>query len=203
MNTIFSNEQLEGVVDFHGHNCPGLAIGIRVSELCLRELGHNDDSSLVAICETDMCGVDAIQYLTGCSAGKGNLIFRDYGKMAFTFFRRSDRKGFRVMLNQDFMKEERKEMSRLMGLTFEGNANIDEETACTDIREKCEKGYLEASLEDLFIVSEPEISLPRPAKILQSMTCDDCGEIHMESRSRRFAGKTLCIPCFEKVEQKI
>lgn len=203
MSTIFSNEDLDGVVEFHGHSCPGLAIGIRASELCLRELGHNNQSSIVAICETDMCGVDAIQYLTGCSAGKGNLIFRDHGKMAFTFFRRSDGKGLRALLNQDFMAEERKEMSRLMGLSFEGKANEEEKAACEGIRTECEKAYMEADLEELFIVSAPEIPMPRPAKILQSMVCEDCGETHMESRSRRFAGKTLCIPCFEKVEQKI
>ncbi|WP_432738515.1 FmdE family protein [Maridesulfovibrio sp. FT414] len=203
MTTIFSNEQLEDVVKFHGHSCPGLAIGIRASELCLRKLGHNADSPLVAVCETDMCGVDAIQFLTGCSAGKGNLIFRDHGKMAFTFFRRRDEKGFRALLRPGFMAEERKEMSRLMALISENKASEEEKETCSVMRSKCESGYLEADLSELFIIGEPQTSIPRPAKILQSMTCEHCGEIHMESRSRRFAGETLCIPCFTKVEQKI
>ncbi len=41
-----------------------------------------------------MCGVDAIQVLTGCTYGKGNLIHRDLGKMAFSFYRRTDGKCF-------------------------------------------------------------------------------------------------------------
>lgn len=203
MSATFSNEQLEDVVRFHGHNCPGLAIGIRASELCLKELGHNNDSPLVAVCETDMCGVDAIQFFTGCSIGKGNLILKDYGKMAFTFFRRTDEKGIRALLKPGFMAEERKEMSRLMALTAEHKATAEESGKCAEMRSRCEKGYLEADLDDIFFIGEPQISLPRPARILQSMTCDHCGEIHMESRSRRFAGETLCIPCFNKVEQKI
>ena len=35
--------------------------------------------------------------LTGCTFGKGNLIFRDYGKNAFTFIRRDDGKAIRVL----------------------------------------------------------------------------------------------------------
>ncbi|WP_320171531.1 FmdE family protein [Maridesulfovibrio sp.] len=203
MNDFFTDTQIEEVVRFHGHRCPGLAIGIRAAELCLKELGHHNDSALVAICETDMCGVDAIQFFTGCSAGKGNLIFRDHGKMAFTFFRRADEKGFRALLNPEFMGEERTEMSRLMALGAEGRATPEQKAACEEMRSKCEHGYLDAELSEIFSISDPLISIPRPAKILQSLVCENCGEVHMESRSRRFAGQTLCIPCFEKVEQKI
>ena len=66
--------------DFHGHWCPGLAIGIRAAEWALKELGKAPDEEIVAVVETDMCGVDAIQSLTGCTFGKGNLIHKDYGK---------------------------------------------------------------------------------------------------------------------------
>ncbi len=52
----------------------------------------------MAVVETDMCGVDAIQFLTGCTFGKGNLIHRDWGKNAFSFFRRSDGRAVRISL---------------------------------------------------------------------------------------------------------
>jgi formylmethanofuran dehydrogenase subunit E len=46
---------VESVQRFHGHSCPGLAIGIRVSEIALREIGpHARDEEVVAIVETDM-----------------------------------------------------------------------------------------------------------------------------------------------------
>ena len=76
--------------DFHGHWCPGLAIGIRAAEWALKKLGKTPDEEIVAVVETDMCAVDAIQSLTGCTFGKGNLIHRDYGKSAFTFYPRQD-----------------------------------------------------------------------------------------------------------------
>jgi formylmethanofuran dehydrogenase subunit E len=63
-----------------------LASGIRAAEWALTELcARSHDEELVAVVETDMCGVDAIQYLTGCTFGKGNLIHKDYGKNAFTY----------------------------------------------------------------------------------------------------------------------
>ncbi|WP_319763134.1 FmdE family protein [Maridesulfovibrio sp.] len=200
MTAYFSQEQLERTIEFHGHQCPGLAIGVRAAELCLSELGHNSESPIVAICETDMCGVDAIQFLTGCSIGKGNLILKDHGKMSFTFYRRKDGKGLRALLNPDYIAELRAEMSRLMGLN---DPTAEEKEKCTRLRAECEKKYYEADLTEMFIKQEPQIRMPRPAAILQSLTCEDCGEMHMESRSRRFAGRTLCLDCFEKVEQKI
>jgi formylmethanofuran dehydrogenase subunit E len=48
-------EVVEKVAEFHGHMCPGLAVGIRAAELALREIGpHSSDEEVVAIIETDM-----------------------------------------------------------------------------------------------------------------------------------------------------
>ncbi|HHY95244.1 MAG TPA: formylmethanofuran dehydrogenase, partial [Firmicutes bacterium] len=88
----------EKAVAFHGHACPGLATGLRAALIGMRELGvaRAGDEELVAIVETDSCSIDAVQVLTGCTVGKGNLILRDLGKHVFTFARRSDGRGVRV-----------------------------------------------------------------------------------------------------------
>ncbi len=65
-------ETVEEIVRFHGHMWPGLAMGIRAAEVALCEIGpRSSDEELVTLTETDMCAVDAIQYLTGCTFGKG------------------------------------------------------------------------------------------------------------------------------------
>jgi len=61
---------------------------------------------------------------------------------------------------------------------------------------------MSSNLDELFEVMEPNEVMPRSARILSSLVCEACGEMTMESRTRRFAGKTLCQPCFDKVEQK-
>lgn len=50
------DETLVGrVQEFHGHMCPGLAMGIRAGEIALEEIGrHAADEEVVAIVETDM-----------------------------------------------------------------------------------------------------------------------------------------------------
>ena len=62
MPCTYSSEQIEKTIAFHGHSCPGLTIGIRAAELAHRRLGAADKSDPLAVVETDMCGVDAIQF---------------------------------------------------------------------------------------------------------------------------------------------
>jgi formylmethanofuran dehydrogenase subunit E len=158
---------------------------------------------MVCIAETDMCGVDAVQYLTGCTFGKGNLIHRDYGKMAFTFFNRSQNRGFRCLLKSDARDETRDEMSRLQQKVAVGEASDEEQARCNELKRQKEARLMASDLDALFDVMAPKEPMPRLARILASLVCEDCGESTMESRTRRFAGKTLCQPCFDEVEQKI
>lgn len=47
--------EIEDVVRFHGHFCPGVSIGVRAAQVALREVGpHSRDEEVVAIVETDM-----------------------------------------------------------------------------------------------------------------------------------------------------
>jgi formylmethanofuran dehydrogenase subunit E len=169
---------IDKTIEFHGHNCPGLTIGIRVSELAMEKLDICNSTAPVCVTETDMCAVDAVQFLTGCSFGKGNLIHKDFGKSAFTFYDRDTQKGFRAVFKNEFAGDEQDRSIRI-------------------------RKILEADLGDLFETSNVTLPPVRPARIMNSIPCGDCGEMTMESRIRIFDGKNLCLPCFQKVEQKI
>jgi formylmethanofuran dehydrogenase subunit E len=69
------------IIEFHGHSCPGLAMGYRMAAAVMDVLkkARAEDEELVAIVENDACGVGALQCLSGCTFGKGNLLFKDYG----------------------------------------------------------------------------------------------------------------------------
>ena len=88
----------EEAIKFHGHECRGLAWGYKVAEFALEKLNfdRSSDEELVAIVENDSCGIDGVQVVAGCTFGKGNLIFRDYGKHVYTFFNRNTGKGIRI-----------------------------------------------------------------------------------------------------------
>ncbi len=76
------------VVAFHGHSCPGVAFGLRVAEAAASRLGrHAEGNELVAVAAVADCSADAIQLITGCTAGRKNLRIEDTRIKAFTFRR--------------------------------------------------------------------------------------------------------------------
>lgn len=105
-------QQMENINTLHGHACAGVAIGIRVAKVALREMGENTgDNELVAMVETDKCPVDAVQMLVGTTAGKQNLIYEKKGKNVFSFVRRKDGKGIKITV-KDTGKDEKFEELR-------------------------------------------------------------------------------------------
>ena len=200
--TIITEELMQQTIDFHGHWCPGLAIGIRAAEWALKEMGKSSDEEIVAVVETDMCGVDAVQYLTSCTFGKGNLIHKDYGKNAFTFYRRKDGKAARLIVRPGIHGEAQATMGRLHRKMMEQGLTEEEEKLWRDTRALIAKRTLESDLESLFDISTPTEPVPQKARILSTMICESCGEPVMESRTRHFSGQLLCIPCFDAREMR-
>jgi len=203
MKTVFSPETIRQVIDFHGHQCPGLAIGIRVSEYARSLFPKTSGADLFCVAETDMCGVDAVQFLTGCTFGKGNLVHLDHGKMAFSFFDLPGNSGVRLKLKSDRAQGEADEMAELMEAQANGTLSASMKKRLAELRSEREQQIMSSPLTELFEVQDVNSRPPRPARILRSLACDSCAENTMESRTRRFAGQTLCIPCFKAVEQKV
>ncbi|HET7486578.1 MAG TPA: FmdE family protein [Acidimicrobiales bacterium] len=193
----FDEDTIARVVAFHGHMCPGLAMGMQASAIALREIGaHSRDEEVVAVVETDMCGVDGIQFLTGCTFGKGNLIHRDWGKNAYTFYRRSDGKAIR-MRGRKGAFERNPEHQELFAKVRAGTATAEERERFGALHVESSRRVLALDPLDLFEVSLVEGEPPRKARIHASIACEDCGEEAMETRVHLFGGRKLCTPCFE------
>lgn len=191
-------ETVERVIAFHGHMCPGLAMGIQAARLALREIGpHAQDEEVVAAVETDMCAVDAIQFLTGCTFGKGNLIHLDYGKNAYTFWRRSDGKAVRISAREGAWRRD-PEHKELFAKVRLGQASQEEVDAFRERHEGKGRALLELEAEELFEVREVRDPPPSRARLHGILVCEDCGEGTMETRVRHFDGRQLCTECFEE-----
>ncbi len=183
---MIDEETLEQVVRFHGHLCPGLAVGVRAAEVALERVGpHAEDEEVVAIVETDMCGVDGIQFLTGCTFGKGNLVHRDYGKNAYTFLRRSDGRAVRISGRPGSFRRP------------------PDGSDVAESREERSRRILNAPIEELFDISDVDERLPPMARVFASVPCAGCHEPTMETRIRRLAGTDYCPPCFESVGRPV
>lgn len=158
---------------FHGHECPGLAIGVKVCEGVVEKMGVSPafDEELVCITENDACGVDAVQALMSCTIGKGNLIYRPTGKQAFTFIRRDNKQAMRF-----YLYAKNNGMERLEYQNYLLNAPVDE----------------------LFRWKKVEIALPEGARLFSSVECERCAENAPEHKIRLQEGKRVCLDCYEE-----
>lgn len=188
------SDTLRKVIDFHGHLCPGLAYGYRAAQKALETFGERSaDEEIVAIVENDSCSVDAIQVMTGCSFGKGNLIFQDYGKQVYTFFKRSTGQGIRISV--DYTYDESPEEQAVWRQFTAGDRSPEVVRNIQELKTRKVRDILAAGDERVLKVDAVEIAPPPKARIFASLRCDRCGEKVMESRVREVDGKKLCIPC--------
>lgn len=169
----------ERILEFHGHECPGIAIGYRMAKAAMTELTslRAEDEELVAIVENDACGVDAVQCLTGCTFGKGNFIFHDFGKNVYTFYSRASKVGVRVSFDA-----------------------CRAPSGLRDNRAAFTQWILSAPESEMLTIKRVSMEEPERAKIRKSIACAFCGEGVMETRLRQCQGKPACIPCSETIQ---
>jgi len=162
--------------EFHGHECPGLAIGVKVCQAVAEKMGGGPafDEEIVCIVENDACGVDAVQALMGCTLGKGNLIYRPTGKQVFTFLNRGTGKGFRF-----YLKRRNNGMERSLYQQY----------------------LLGAPTDELFACKEVSMGMPEPARIFSSIACEKCGEYAAENKIRLDQGKPICLDCHDRYDR--
>ncbi|HHW15348.1 MAG TPA: formylmethanofuran dehydrogenase [Firmicutes bacterium] len=186
-------------MDFHGHLCPGLTIGYRASRIALERLGvrRGEDEELLGIVETDACGTDAFQVLTGCTFGKGNLVFKDYGKQAFTLIRRADGQGIRVVMKPGALAPN-SEHAQLRVRVTAGLATPAEREEFGRLHQEQAIRLLDLPEQEFAAVWRVQVELPSKARIFPSVQCAFCGEAVMEPRARLREGKPACIPCAVK-----
>jgi formylmethanofuran dehydrogenase subunit E len=152
-------------------------MGYRAAEYALKWLDNHraEDEEIIAIVENRACGIDAIQYILGTTAGKGNFLINDYGKHTYTIANRNTGKAVRIAIKSSNRQR-----------------NNDE------TREDRINRMLAMPLEDMFDIREETIELPQHAQVLQTVICDSCSEGAMETKIRLYQGKNLCIPCFKR-----
>ncbi|WP_414732446.1 FmdE family protein [Acetobacterium carbinolicum] len=95
-------ELWEKCVTFHGHHCPGLAIGVRASLEAIKTLSLDlaGDDKIVCVAENESCSVDGIRAVLDCTSEKGNLFFIKGGKQAFSVFNQTTGASIRLILKE-------------------------------------------------------------------------------------------------------
>ncbi|BHH82973.1 FmdE family protein [Desulforhopalus sp. 52FAK] len=184
-------------IEFHGHTCMGVTIGYLAAQLAMKLLVevHSVDEELITVVETDACCCDAIQVLTGCTFGKGNFFYLDYGKMAFSFASRTSGKGVRLSLKNEIFAIPDEEQ-QLAGKIAAGNPAASDVTAYEKLYESRGEELFSRGPEGFFDVEILEnFIMPDKAPRADSRACDMCGEMVMETKLETMGTHLVCRGC--------
>jgi formylmethanofuran dehydrogenase subunit E len=178
-----------------------LALGFRVSLEALKWLNANraEDEEIAAIVENDSCAVDAIQVMTGCTFGKGNLIFRDIGKRVYTFCNRRSGKSVRIV--ERYTPLESSELQELRSSVLSGTATEKQREEWQAHLQNSIDTILHSPEKSMLSIAEVKTAPPPLARRFNSLTCIRCGEKVMEPRALRTAAGVYCADCAESPDQ--
>jgi formylmethanofuran dehydrogenase subunit E len=182
----------------HGHFCPASAMGVKAAARAVRELGVRSTGmeEILAIVETNSCFSDGVQMVTGCSFGNNALVYRDYGKMAFTLAKRTG-EGVRISAITDRMTDERSpEAAELWDrVVVKRCGSADDSRRLNELWTELAFRIIGLPDEGLLAVKKLTLDVPAYARIFASVKCCVCGENTMEPRARVREGKPVCLPC--------
>ncbi len=197
-NSFDFPEDFQECARFHGHICPGLAIGYAAVKAGSRllELSAAEDEEIVAFVENDSCAVDAVQILLGCTFGKGNLIFRDWGKQVFTFLDRGAGRAARVSFKGPLLHgDERHALKKKIDA---GQATDCEKELWNKMRKQAILDLVLVDPDKYFEVREIEMEMPPNAQVVVTRPCDICREATIVSRLTEREGSLICRECAQK-----
>ncbi|MFZ5644633.1 MAG: FmdE family protein [Bacillota bacterium] len=89
--------ELGVLVDSHGHLCPGLAMGYRVSRYALKMVDKGP--GLTVYSGSGGCPLHAIEVMTGCSRDNGTIIM--VNQQGWAFYDEKSEEGFRFVLKNN------------------------------------------------------------------------------------------------------
>lgn len=185
-------------VQFHGHICPGLAVGYYASHIGMRWLHSrlSESSEVLVMVENTGCGVDAVQTITGRTVGNGDLIICDYGKQVYTFMIKGTGKGLRISLKPEYATDRLDpELAGLQARVSGGEATPDE---VTDLLRRVElicRAILESPGDKVFEIRE--VGREHPGRETRScdVICASCGEPVSLDRAEKVKDSYYCQPC--------
>lgn len=133
--------------------------------------------------------------ITGCTFGKGNFIYRDYGKIAFAFFNRVTGKGVRIARAAEKEYPVSPEHRNLLDKIRQETATEAEREQFGRMHAEASKRILDKQPEELFTITEVTVPLPEKARIEPSVNCDRCKEPVMGSKLEHVEGQRVCRGC--------
>ena len=175
----------EQVIDFHGHTCPGVAIGFRIAQIAQRELGIRPapDAELLVRAETHSCALDAFQILNKATVGRGTLIVEEKGKHVYTFHYTGTEDSLRIAVRGEILQ----------------NITPPESFASPRQRQNWSlekvQYVLSSPEEDFCKIEKGTGTIEQPSSPKVWGTCSNCGEAVKLDYAKVEGDRVLCTAC--------
>jgi len=195
-------EYFDLALQFHGHKCPAMPMGLRAGMVAMKSLGveRAKDKELVVESETGEghaagCFVDGIMAATGSTYGKGNINKLGYNKMAFTLIDALTGRAVRVSLKPEFF--EKALNSPFVQKRKEGILPQDVPPEITNPQVERILNLPEGDFLQIGEVFNREVK--KGPTSFEVKRCAKCGEAVFTNKLKEGpGGGLLCIPCMEK-----
>jgi len=180
-------EHLAEAAAFHGGDCPGQTLGVRIARAGLERLGINDPLSdawrknIMVYVEIDRCAADALMIVTGCRVGKRTLKLVDNGIMAATFINLKEGRAVRVTAREE---------ARSLAPKYAPEEQ--------NKYEQQRLAYLVMPDEELLDLEEVKVAIPpedMPGSPISRVVCEQCGDTVVDMREVVRDGSVLCRNC--------
>lgn len=195
------NMTVKRVVDFHGHLCPELVIGMKASEYAQELLfpGQQPRGRISAVVENSSSALDALQVLLGVTVGNQCLKILNFGKHNYTFSARETTKCFILRLKTQHYGDEC-EYAILEEKTRRNLITLDEVVDFQQLLDGRVRKLLGACPKELFEVAET-IAMPQTLEASAVyVACFSCGQQMLQERAVAYREKPYCIPCFQRLK---
>jgi formylmethanofuran dehydrogenase subunit E len=192
---------LDIALEFHGHKCPAMPMGLRAGIAAMKALGveRAKDKELTVEAETGKghaagCFLDGVMVSTGCTYGKANIQKLYYDKMAFTLIEAKSGKRIRVSLKSGFF-----EKALHSPFVQERKKGVPPQDISPEITNSLVERILslpESEFLDIGQVFHKEVQ--KGSTNFEVKRCSKCGEaVFTDKLHKTLNGELLCIPCAE------
>ena len=191
-------ELLQMGVQFHGHRCPAMPMGLKAGLAAMAKLGVDraEDKETHVISETGKghaagCFLDGIMAATGCTYGKSNIEKKYWNKMAFTLVDTKKGKAVRVALKPGFF-----EQALQSPFVQQRKRGVPPQDVPAEVLQPLLEKVLALHQEQFLDISEVfDHPWQDGSACFDTVRCDDCGEAVFTNAVDEKGGKTMCGGC--------
>ena len=185
-------------LQFHGHPCPAMPMGLRAGLAAMEKLGveRAEDKETYVIAETGEghaagCFLDGIMAATGCTYGKSNITKKHWNKMAFTLVDTRTGRAVRAGLKPEFL-----EKALQSPFVQQRKAGVLPQDVPAEVLKPTLDNVLAMPVERFLTVSEVfDHAWQGGSTCFDTVRCSGCGEAVFTNAVIEQGGKPFCKPC--------